>query len=225
MIGPNVRRGIEDPRQAFRVVRALFRGRLYLWWYRMRGVRLQAGPNFRVFGKLSVRGPGRVIFGRDVKILGTVTPWTYSRDAVIEIGPGCRVHGTRFGCQQRIQVGAYTILADARIMDTNFHSVHANRHDPLAPVKVAPVVIGENVWIAANTGILPGTVIGKNSVVGFGAVCSGEFPENVIIAGNPARVVRPLPGTTDVRLPLNSVRVGVSPSPEPRTRVRETSPD
>jgi maltose O-acetyltransferase len=50
------------------------------------------------------------------------------------------------------------------------------------------------VWIGAHAGILPGTRIGKNSVVGFGAVCSGEFPANVIIAGNPARVLRAIPG-------------------------------
>jgi acetyltransferase-like isoleucine patch superfamily enzyme len=44
---------------------------------------------------------------------------------------------------------------------------------------------------------LPGTRIGKNSVVGFGAVVSGEFPSDVIIAGNPAVVVKPIPGAAD----------------------------
>jgi maltose O-acetyltransferase len=61
-------------------------------------------------------------------------------------------------------------------MDTNFHSVEVERHGTTAYVKTAPVRIGANVWIGARAGILPGTTIGENSVVGFGAVCSGEYP-------------------------------------------------
>ena len=77
-------------------------------------------------------------------------------------------------------------------MDTDFHSTLRNRHDPDAPIRVAPVHIADNVWIAAAVGILPGTTIGANSVVGFGAVCAGDYPADVIIAGNPAVVIRPI---------------------------------
>jgi acetyltransferase-like isoleucine patch superfamily enzyme len=77
-------------------------------------------------------------------------------------------------------------------MDTDFHSVRIDRHDPTAPVRVAAIVLEDNVWVGAQAGILPGTRIGANSVVGFGAVCAGVFPENVVIAGNPAKVVKRL---------------------------------
>ena len=57
--------------------------------------------------------------------------------------------------------------------------------------KVKPIVIGRNVWIGNNVMILKGTEIGDNSVIGAGAVITGgKFPSNVVIAGNPAKVVK-----------------------------------
>jgi len=166
---------------------------------RLRGVRFQAGKNFRVYGSLSVRGPGRVVFGDNMRLEMHVTPWTYSSDAVIRIGDDGFLNGTRFGCQSAITIGRRAILADASIMDTDFHSVRADRHSADAPVRVGAVTIGDNVWIAAKVGILPGTTVGDNSVVGYGAVCSGHFTANSIIAGNPARVVKPVPGLAERR--------------------------
>jgi acetyltransferase-like isoleucine patch superfamily enzyme len=146
-------------------------------------------------GWLDVRGPGMVVLGEGVIIDRTVTAWTYTRDAVIQIGSGSYVNGTRFGCRLRIEVGPRSILGESHIFDSDFHSTQANRWDASAPIRTKPVVLEENVWVGAEAGILPGTHIGANSVVGFGAVCSGAFAANSIIAGNPARVVRQIPET------------------------------
>lgn len=53
-----------------------------------------------------------------------------------------------------------------------------------------PVIIKDNVWIAANAVILPGVTIGKNSVVAAGAVVSRDVPDNVVVGGVPAKVIR-----------------------------------
>ncbi|MBF1332794.1 MAG: acetyltransferase, partial [Leptotrichia sp.] len=53
-----------------------------------------------------------------------------------------------------------------------------------------PVKICENVWIGENAVILPGIEIGKNSVVGAGAVVTKSIPENCIVAGNPAIIIK-----------------------------------
>jgi acetyltransferase-like isoleucine patch superfamily enzyme len=188
------RKAFEHPRLAFRTTLGLARG---LWCRascRIRGVRFSAGRNLIVNGRLVIKGPGTVIFGDNVRIGQTVTPWTYSRDAVIRVGSDSYLNGTTFGCQQEITIGPRAILATVSILDTDFHSTHIDRHSPNAPVRVAPVYIGANVWIGARAGVLAGTRIGDNSVVGFGAVCSGDYPANVIVAGNPARVVRAVPG-------------------------------
>lgn len=55
-----------------------------------------------------------------------------------------------------------------------------------------PVHIGENVWVGANTVIVPGVSIGKNSVIGAGSVVTKDIPENVVAVGNPCRVLRPI---------------------------------
>jgi acetyltransferase-like isoleucine patch superfamily enzyme len=185
-------RAIRSPFKALSVSRALLKGRLCRVSCRLRGVRFECGRNLRVYGKLSIVGPGLVRFGDDVVVDMVVTPWTYDRDATIDVGDGTYLNGTQFGCAHRIAIGSRSILARASIMDTNFHSTAVDRHESGASVKVAPVIIGSNVWVAAQVGILPGTTIGDNSVVGFGAVCSGNYPANALIATARATVVRQL---------------------------------
>jgi len=53
-----------------------------------------------------------------------------------------------------------------------------------------PVKICENVWLGENAIILPGIEIGKNSVIGAGSVVTKNVPENCIVAGNPARIIK-----------------------------------
>jgi len=181
-----------NPGRALAVSWSLLRGRFLLFRSRLIGRRVTAGKNFRLEGRLTVRGPGRVEFGDDVTVAMHVTPWTSSQDAVISIGDRCILNGTRFACADRITIGADGLIGESHIMDTSFHSTAKDRREPGATPRIAPVTIGANVWVSFNVGILPGTEIGANSVVGYGAVCSGTFPADSIIAGNPAAVVRPV---------------------------------
>lgn len=50
-------------------------------------------------------------------------------------------------------------------------------------------IIGNNVFIGMNSILLMGTEIGNNCIIGAGSVVSGFFPDNVVIAGNPARII------------------------------------
>jgi monofunctional chorismate mutase, gram positive-type, clade 2 len=68
---------------------------------------------------------------------------------------------------------------------------------PLHPVKRnsgledgAPITIGDNVWIGGNAVLTPGVTLGNNVVVGAGSVVTKSFPDNVVIAGNPARIIQ-----------------------------------
>lgn len=54
-----------------------------------------------------------------------------------------------------------------------------------------PIVIGSHVWIGTGVKILKGTTVGDNSVVGMGSLLNGkEYPNNKVIVGNPAKVVK-----------------------------------
>lgn len=54
----------------------------------------------------------------------------------------------------------------------------------------APVTIGENVWIGSSSTILPGVTIGNNSIVAAGAVVTMDVPEDTVVAGVPAKVLK-----------------------------------
>ena len=117
---------------------------------------------------------------------------TFDTGAVITVGNNCYLNGVEIACKSAVKICDGCILAECLIMDTDFHSVRADRHCPSAPVKTAPVRIGPNAWIANKTIILRGVTIGRNAVVGAGSVVTRDVPDNVIVAGNPARVVRRL---------------------------------
>ncbi|WP_235941340.1 DapH/DapD/GlmU-related protein [Paenibacillus puerhi] len=57
---------------------------------------------------------------------------------------------------------------------------------------MSPVTIGENVWIGSSATILPGVTIGDNSIVAAGAVVYRNVPEDSVVAGVPAKVVKML---------------------------------
>ena len=56
----------------------------------------------------------------------------------------------------------------------------------------APIKIGNNVWIGGGAIICPGVTIGDNTTIGAGSVVVKDIPENVVAAGNPCRIIRPL---------------------------------
>ena len=58
-----------------------------------------------------------------------------------------------------------------------------------------PVTIGNNVWIGGSSTILPGVTIGDNVVVGAGSVVTKDIPSDVVVAGNPARIIKHIDNT------------------------------
>jgi len=117
-------------------------------------------------------------------------------------GPGASIRiGDRFGmtggsivAATRITIGdRVTIGANCVITDTDFHPVDSGvRASSPAFAVTVPVEIGDDVFIGMQSLVLKGVTIGCRSVIGAGSVVTSDIPPDVIAAGNPARVIRPL---------------------------------
>lgn len=112
----------------------------------------------------------------------------------IVINEGVGMSGCTIYSMESITIGRNTdIGSGCKIIDNDFHPLPYSERYPverLGLLKKRPVVIGEGCFLGANSIILKGTTLGKNVVVGAGSVVSGTFPDNVIIAGNPARIIK-----------------------------------
>lgn len=112
----------------------------------------------------------------------------------IEIGENCGISGSTIYAWDSIKIGAYTrVGANCKIIDNDFHPVEMEyRHKALNKeyARRAPIVIGKDCFIGMNSIILKGTTLGNNVIVGAGSVVHGTFPDNCIIAGNPAKIVK-----------------------------------
>lgn len=53
-----------------------------------------------------------------------------------------------------------------------------------------PITIGDNVWFGGHCVVLPGVTIGNNVVIGAGSVVTKDIPDNAVVAGNPAKILR-----------------------------------
>ncbi len=111
----------------------------------------------------------------------------------IEIGPGCGISGSTIYSMESITIGSNVLIGgNCKIIDNDFHPLLASKRNPQKPddiVKKA-IVIGDDCFIGANSIILKGTTLGRDCVVGAGSVVSGPFPDHVVIAGNPAKVIK-----------------------------------
>lgn len=111
----------------------------------------------------------------------------------ITIGSGCGISGSTIYSMNEINIGDNVLIGgNCKIIDNDFHPLPASQRINQKPedIKKKPIIIGDGCFIGANSIILKGTTLGKNCVVGAGSVVSGTFPDNVIIAGNPARIIK-----------------------------------
>lgn len=195
-----IQRGLREPGAAWGSVRGRVRGWLFTRWCRTFRPRVRIGRNLFLGGRLKIRGPGSVVIGDNVSVGMTVTPYTYSRDAVIHIGDRVFLNGARFGCKQRVEIGAHCILAECSISDYDFHSVNPEHRNEPDYIKCRPVTIGENVWVTRDCTIQKGVIIGRDSTIATMSVVRTSIPERCIAGGNPAVVLKTLPAPEQERL-------------------------
>lgn len=119
---------------------------------------------------------------------------TWQAGAVLKIGINFAMTGGTICAAESILIGDNVAIgANSMIIDTDFHSLDFQRRNRASSDgETAPVMLEDNVFIGMNCLVLKGVTIGQGSVVGAGSVVVGDVPSNVIVAGNPAKVIRTL---------------------------------
>lgn len=94
-----------------------------------------------------------------------------------------------FQDQGGITIGDDSLIGHKVMLATLNHGFTPEDRGSLYPV---PIIIGKNVWIGASATLLPGVTIGDNAMIAAGAVVTKDVPQNTVIAGIPAKVIRTL---------------------------------
>ncbi len=126
----------------------------------------------------------RYILGDGIKILLSENAQLILNGRKNESGAGITADSTIL-VNQSLEIGYDCIIAwNTFITDSDWHTVSNKPH-------TAPTLIEEKVWIGVGAKILKGVTIGKNSIVTTNSVVtSGNYPEQSMISGNPAEVVK-----------------------------------
>lgn len=145
------------------------------------------------------RGQGEVVIGENVQMGVVNSPNFYNSYAYIEprnkdsriIFENHISINNNFSAvsEKQITIKNHVLIgSNCKISDSNFHDLNPEKRNQTDPFPEA-VTIGENVFIGNDVTILKGVVIGRNSVVGSNSVVTKSFPNDVIIAGNPAKEI------------------------------------
>lgn len=176
-------------------------------WARFRlGLRsIRPGHGFSVTGRLdlSIHRTAQVTIGSDCRILSSFSANSVGgfRRAQIWVGPGgVLTIGNRVGlsnctivCMQSVTIEDGAMIGgDAKIYDTDFHSINAveRARSPDPGVRKAPVRIGRNAFVGGHSILLKGVILGSEAVIGAGSVVTRSVPAGETWAGNPARRLR-----------------------------------
>jgi acetyltransferase-like isoleucine patch superfamily enzyme len=155
-------------------------------------------------GKLLIYNRGKLVLGKKNKFNSTVysnfvglnKPCTIQVEegASLYIGDYSGFSGVSIYCREKITIGRYLFCGgNVSIWDSDFHPLnYEKRRDGILGTFNAPIIIGDDVFIGANSIILKGVNIGDRAIIGAGSVVKKNITCDEIWAGNPAKKISKL---------------------------------
>jgi acetyltransferase-like isoleucine patch superfamily enzyme len=179
------------------------------WWAHPIPPNVEFGEGFycesaQMFRFLRSTNPRAIVFGKHCSCYAGCS-FSVSQGGRCTVGDFTLLNGALVMVEERIEIGSHCLVSwNVGIADSDFHPLepaqrridaHAlapflKDRPPRPKLKTMPVIISDNVWIGMNATILKGVTIGENSVVAAGSVVTKSVPPNVVVAGNPAVVVK-----------------------------------
>lgn len=156
------------------------------------GLRLnKSGPRLSIGRFVEFSSPHNISFGNEIYIVD---------GAVLRADEGQIIIGNKFAlngnarivadCGGKIIIGNSVMVGPNTIIRASNHKYESAAIDIWLQGQTGEtIIIGDDVWIAANVVILPGVKIGSHSVIAAGAVVTKDVPEYSVVAGIPARVI------------------------------------
>ena len=152
---------------------------------------------------LLIVGKGRVVFGKNVQNGVINSPYFYSNYSYLEvrnenssinIGDNVTINNMFSAVAfENITIKNDVVIGvNCSIIDSDGHHLEVDSRMDFNSVPSKSVLIEKNVFIGDNIIILKGVTIGENAVVGNNSVVTNDVPANVVVAGNPARVIKSL---------------------------------
>jgi acetyltransferase-like isoleucine patch superfamily enzyme len=177
------------------------------FWYEplFRSQCIHVGKGFEMEALPYIHGSGQITLGDNVRFGGQpVFVFGNRRDQLplLSLGDGTFLgHLVIISCADQIQIGKHCLIAaGVQISDYDGHPLDAERRragDPTPPENIRPITIGDDVWIGQSAILLKGVTIGPRAIIGAGAVVTRDVPADVVVAGNPARVIKHLTPPAD----------------------------
>ena len=158
------------------------------------------GPRFRMEELPYMAGNGQIVIGREVCLSGQISIGfsnLFTDRPEFVVGDGTFIgHRVGFNIGRSIRIGQHCYIASGcSIVDMDGHPIDAADRrlgKPTPTEGCKPIVIGDDVWIGFHAIILKGVTIGDRSVIAAGALVTKDVQPDVVVAGNPARVVKSL---------------------------------
>ena len=144
------------------------------------------------------RSPHRIFLGKHVFIGHTarIEAWTQHGGEVysptITIGDGTTIEPySHIGAAAEITIGCNVLMASRIYITDHDHTYEDfDSHIGSQPLRVAPVRVGDFVWLGENVMVLKGSTIGHHAIIGANSVVTHDIPPYAIAVGSPARVIR-----------------------------------
>ena len=117
----------------------------------------------------------------------------YARSIGVKVGENCRIFPCSFGSEPYlISIGEHVTVTNGVCFITHDGGVWVLRDEFPDVDYIRPIIIHNNSFIGMNAIILPGVMIGPNSIIGAGSVVTKSIPPNTVAVGVPAKVIKTL---------------------------------